>query len=157
MRYCAPSRANTSFPRSSERKDDLRSVRKVTLQPSSLSEVHSLPSEEVATIECQTILACSEGLADWHAYQITRILSELFKELDMGADGVDRIHDVHPGIGFNHPIHEGTARYYRHGKIEPFPHSTLVVAIGASIATFALVGEQRNRWHEPERPENPHE
>jgi hypothetical protein len=50
-----------------------RSVRKVSLQPSSLSEVHSVPNCEVATIESQTILACTATLADWHAYQSDRI------------------------------------------------------------------------------------
>jgi TRAP-type uncharacterized transport system substrate-binding protein len=110
-------------------------MRPIRLARGSLSEQNTIPTESVTTIETQTILACSSDLADWDAYQIARTLTEHFKEFGLSSDPSVPVSHSDPGSTFDYPIHDGAARYYRHGVAnETFPYPVLVVAIGASVA-----------------------
>ncbi len=109
-------------------------MRKVILPRAALSEAKTIPRKEVTTIETQAILACSADLPDWDAYQVARTLTEQSKELRLGSDVSAWVSEQNPGRGFDYPLHAGAERFYRHGKVEPFPYNTLVVAIGASVA-----------------------
>ena len=110
----------------------------ITLGKGSLSEEKAVPSRAVTSIETQTILACTAELSDWDAYRVTRTLNEHFKELGLGSETAAQVPQSDPGSGFDYPIHNGAARYYRTGVVsETFPYPVLVAAIGASIALLA--------------------
>jgi TRAP-type uncharacterized transport system substrate-binding protein len=122
-------------------------IRPVTLLTSTLSKAAVLPSRDITTIETQTILASSSDLPDWDAYQVTRTLTEHFKELGLGSEPADQVSPSDPGASFDYPVHPGSVRFYRHREnVESFPYQVLVVAIGASIALVVYWQSLVMKW-----------
>jgi TRAP-type uncharacterized transport system substrate-binding protein len=122
-------------------------IRHVTLLKSTLSKAGDLPSRDVTTIETQTVLASSSDLPDWDAYQVTRTLTEHFKELGLGSEPAEPVSPWDPGASFDYSVHPGAVRYYRHrDKVESFPYQVLVVAIGASVALVVYWQSLVMKW-----------
>jgi TRAP transporter TAXI family solute receptor len=110
----------------------------VTLGKGILSDEMEVPSRPVTSIQTQTILACSADLPEWDGYRVTQTLNQHFKELGLGSESAAQVPQADPGSGYDYPIHNGAARYYRMtASSEAFPYSVLVVAIGASVALIA--------------------